>query len=157
MVFNDAAHLVFPRHFNFDFTCRCTLGFVKFHFYGCINVDIFFGCDRRRAVFSGCSFRYGAMVSERNPVADLTCLLTPTSLKMSVHPGHLVLKTCAIWLTIFIVAIAFPLRIGWSSVKECTDSGNNFFSCSAAAWARGEIKIAGVVMWIITLGTKGAV
>jgi hypothetical protein len=54
------------------------------------------------------------------------------------------------------VIFAFPLWLGWSSVKDCTAAGNNFYSCSAAAWVRGDIKIAGKVMLVLTLGRQGA-
>jgi hypothetical protein len=54
------------------------------------------------------------------------------------------------------VLLALPLWLGWSSVKDCTDAGNNFYSCSVAAWVRGDIKIAGKMMLVLTLGRQGA-
>jgi hypothetical protein len=60
------------------------------------------------------------------------------------------------YIAIFIGIFAVPLWLGWPSVKDCTAAGNNLYSCSAAAWVRGDIRIAGKIMLIITFGLKGA-
>jgi hypothetical protein len=55
-------------------------------------------------------------------------------------------KKLRICLVIFLAGLALPLWLGWATVKDCTAGGNNFYSCSAAAVVRGQIKIAGGIM-----------
>ena len=65
-------------------------------------------------------------------------------------------KKLVVYVVMFVGGCAVPLWLGWSSVQDCTAAGNNFYSCSAAALVRGDIKIAGKVMLAITLGRQGS-